>query len=87
MTKQRSTFTPSQLHRALEKEIIRPGRHGDDRADDERLLARFESAVLAHPELVRLSNTPDGEITRYTTRTVLEAELHVLRAAAGTGRP
>ena len=83
MTKQRSTFTPSQLHRALEKEIIRPGRHGDDRAGDERLLARFESAVLAHPELVRLSTTPDGEITRYTTRTVLQAELHVLRAAQG----
>jgi Ti-type conjugative transfer relaxase TraA len=83
MTKQRSTFTPTQLHRALEKEIIRPGRHGEDRAADERLLARFESTVLAHSELVRLSNTPDGEITRYTTRTVLEAELHVLRAAQG----
>ena len=83
MTKQRSTFTPSQLHRALEKEIIRPGRHGDDRATDERLLARFHSAVLAQPELVGLSNTPDGAITRYTTRTVLEAELHVLRAAQG----
>ena len=83
LTKQRSTFTPTQLHRALEKEIIRPGRHGDDRATDERLLARFESAVLAHPELVRLSNTPGGEITRYSTRTVLEAELHVLRAAQG----
>ena len=44
-------------------------------AGDERLLARFESAVLAHPELVRLSTTPDGEITRYTTRTVLRSRV------------
>ena len=50
---------------------------------DERLLARFHSAVLARPELVRLSNTPDGPTVRYTTRNVLEAELHVLRSAEG----
>ena len=83
LTKQRSTFTEQQLQRALEKEIIRPGRHGEDRANDERLLARFHSAVLARPELVRLSNAPDGPTVRYTTSNVLEAELHVLRAAEG----
>jgi Ti-type conjugative transfer relaxase TraA len=83
MTRQRSTFTESQLHRALDKEIIRPGKHGEERAADERLLARFHSAVLVRPELVELSNIPNGEVTRYTTRAVLEAELHVLRSAEG----
>jgi Ti-type conjugative transfer relaxase TraA len=83
MTRQRSTFTPSQLHRTLEKEIIRPGRHGEDRAHDERLLQRFHSAVLARPELVELSKAANGPTERYTTRAVLEAELHVLRSAEG----
>ena len=83
LTKQRSTFTEQQLHRALENEIIRPGRHGEDRANDERLLARFHSAVMTRPELVGLSSAPDGPTVRYTTRNVLEAELHVLRSAEG----
>ena len=38
---------------------------------------------MTRPELVRLSNTPDGPTVRYTTRNVLEAELHVLRSAEG----
>jgi Ti-type conjugative transfer relaxase TraA len=83
MTKQRSTFTANQLHRALEKEILRPGRHGADRLHDENLLGRFFTAVMARPELVELSKTANGPTERYTTRAVLEAELHVLRSAEG----
>ena len=83
MTKLSSTFTDKQIYRELEKEIIRPGRHGADRAQDECLLARFHSAVMTRPELVGLANTVDGPAVRYTTRNVLEAELHVLRAAEG----
>ncbi|MBV8591990.1 MAG: AAA family ATPase [Acetobacteraceae bacterium] len=36
---------------------------------------------MAHPELLRLSDRPGEPVSRYTTRTVWEAEQHVLRAA------
>jgi ATP-dependent exoDNAse (exonuclease V) alpha subunit len=45
--------------------------------------AQFAEAVLTHPEAVRLSDKAAGPTTRYSTKTVLEAEPHVLRAAAG----
>jgi hypothetical protein len=83
LTKQNSTFTEKQIYRELEKEIIRPGRHGADRVHDECLVARFHSAIMIRPELVGLANTVDGPAVRYTTRNVLEAELHVLRSAEG----
>ena len=71
LTKQRSTFTPSQLHRALEKEIY-----------DGKELVAFHREVLARPELIELAAMREGPTVRYTTRAVLEAEHHVLRAAA-----
>ena len=75
MTKQRATFTARDLDRTLKKQI----KDGFERA-------RFAARVLGQPETVALSDEPDGPITRYTTRTVLEAEGHVLRAAQGLDR-
>jgi Ti-type conjugative transfer relaxase TraA len=72
MTKQRSTFTAAQLESALAKEI----KNEFDRA-------QFGNRILAEPEVIRLAERPGGPVVRYTTRTVLEAELHVLRAAEG----
>ena len=75
ITKQRSTFTDRDLDSILRKQI-------KDTA--ERL--PFAARILRHPEIVALSDEADGPITRYTTKTVLEAEGHVLRAAQGLDR-
>jgi Ti-type conjugative transfer relaxase TraA len=72
LTKQRATFTPAQLDSALAKQI---------KNESER--AQFSAQVLARPEIVQLAEKPDGPAVRYSTRTVIEAELHVLRAGAG----
>ncbi len=72
MTRQKCTFTPAELERTLQKEI----RNEFDRAE-------FGNEILARPEVIRLAERPGGPTVRYTTRTVLEAELHVLRAAEG----
>ena len=45
--------------------------------------AQFANAILSHANVVQLADQSGGPTTRYTTRTVLEAELHVLRAADG----
>ena len=82
MTLQRSTFTENQLERALQKEIqAMPGAPPDQIASIEAERAVFLAKILAHPELVRLMDRAGGPVTRYTTRTVLEAEMHVTRAA------
>jgi len=75
MTKQRSTFTDRDLDRILRKQI-------KDSAEQ----AQFAARILRHAEIVALSDEAAGPITRYTTRTVLEAEGHVLRAAQGLDR-
>ena len=72
MTKHRATFTERDLDRTLAKQI----KHLAARA-------RFARAVLEAEDAVALSDRADGPTTRYTTRTVLEAEGHVLRAANG----
>lgn len=72
MTKQRSTFTGAQLEYALGKEF-----------KNELGRAQFADQILNHAEAVHLSDRPGGPTTRYTTRSVIEAELHVLRAADG----
>jgi Ti-type conjugative transfer relaxase TraA len=75
MTERRSTFTAADLERALGKQIA-----GEfDRA-------QFGNAVLAQADVVRLSDREGGPTTRYTTKPVLAAEQHVLRAAAGLAR-
>ena len=71
MTKQRSTFTAKQLENALGKEL----KNQTERAE-------FTSEILNHAATVHLADERGGPITRYTTRAVLEAELHVLRAAS-----
>jgi len=75
MTKQRATFTVRDLDRVLKKQI---------KDDFER--AQFAARIFRHAEIVALSDEADGVITRYTSRTVLEAEGHVLRAAQGLDR-
>jgi hypothetical protein len=72
LTKQRSTFTPAQLETALAKEI-----------KGELARAQFADKVLDHADIVHLADHAGGPTTRYTTRAVIEAELHVLRAADG----
>ena len=75
MTKQRATFTARDLDRILWKQI-----------KDTVERAQFAGRILRHREIVGLSDDADGSITRYTTKTVLEAEGHVLRAAQGLDR-
>jgi Ti-type conjugative transfer relaxase TraA len=75
LTKQRATFTPAQLESALAKQI---------KNESER--AEFGAKILAQPQIVQLADTPGGPIVRYSTQAVIEAELHVLRAAAGLVR-
>ena len=72
MTQQRATFKERDLDRILSKQIKdRSGR------------AVFRREILTRPEIVSLSDVKDGPVTRYTTRSVLEAERQVLRAADG----
>src|SRR5215471_13360684 len=75
MTHQRSTFTGRELERVLDKQIM-----------GEFNRAQFAEKILADPDVVRLSDQTQGTTTRYTTRQVLEAEQHVLRAADGLAR-
>jgi Ti-type conjugative transfer relaxase TraA len=75
MTEQRSTFTLRNLDRVLSKQIR-----------GQLARAQFAEAVLNHPDAVGLSDHPGEPITRYTTRQVLEAEAHVLRAAGALAR-
>ncbi len=75
MTEQRPTFTGADLERALAKQM-----------KGEFLRAQFAEAVLTHSDAVKLSDHAAGPTTRYSTRTVVEAEQYVLRAAAGLAR-
>jgi len=72
MTKQRATFTARDLDRELGKQI-----------KDTYERKQFAARIMRLPEVVALSDTAHGPIRRYTTKTVLDAEGHVLRAAAG----
>jgi AAA domain/Relaxase/Mobilisation nuclease domain len=83
MTRQRPTITGDQVRRALQKEIWAPrGASVAQKQSVEVDRSRFQARILAHPDVLRLrEDTPSGPMIRYTTRTVLEAEQHVLRAA------
>jgi Ti-type conjugative transfer relaxase TraA len=83
LTKQRATFTADQLERALQKEIQAPqGATTVQKAIIEEERKRFSAEILNHSTVVPLAETHDGPTARYSTKTVIEAELHVLRAAA-----
>jgi Ti-type conjugative transfer relaxase TraA len=70
MTRQRATFTRRDLERVLSRQItVRIER------------ARFVHRILCHAEAVALCDAPGGPVTRYTTRTVLDAEAGVLQDA------
>jgi Ti-type conjugative transfer relaxase TraA len=75
VTKHRATFTRRDLDRTLNKQI---------KDDAERI--EFAARILALPEAVALSDVEGGPTTRYSTRTIIEAEGHVMRAAAGLAR-
>jgi Ti-type conjugative transfer relaxase TraA len=90
LTKQRATFTDGQLYRAFEKEIIGPAR-GEARITAEKELAKFHAEVLSRPQLIELVEDRRIEAgedrgRRFTTRTVLLAEHHVLHAAEQLAR-
>jgi ATP-dependent exoDNAse (exonuclease V) alpha subunit len=84
MTRQRPTITEDQLRRALQKEIYAArGTSPEHKRRVEADRTQFQARILAHPDVIRLrEETPNGPAIRYTTRSVLEAEQHVLRAAA-----
>jgi Ti-type conjugative transfer relaxase TraA len=84
LTKQRATFTDTQLRRALEKEIIGPAR-GQARVAAEKELARFHGEVLARPQVVELVEdrkvvASEKPARRFTTQGVLAAEQQVIVA-------
>ena len=82
LTKQRATFTPAQLKRAIHKEIHwKTADKPEQKAAVEAERSRFEAEIIAHPEIAGLADEPGSALTRYTTRTVLEAEGQVLHAA------
>ena len=75
MTQQRATFKERDLDRALSKQMkAKPDRDA------------FIQEILTRPEIVSLADAEGGPVTRYTTKSVLEAEGHVLRAADGLAR-
>ena len=71
LTERRSTFSRSDLNRALTKVIIDP---------KER--AALSDQILALPDVVGLKETEDAKVSRYTTRTVLADEAKVMDDAA-----
>jgi hypothetical protein len=84
LTKQRATFTGTQLERAINKEIYaKRGSSPEEKLRVEQERAGFAAGVINHPRAVHLAETKDGPTVRYTTREVIEAELHVLEAAEG----
>src|SRR4051812_43727897 len=84
MTRQRATFTGKELERALQKEIYcQRGASADERRSVELARAQFADKILDHANTVHLAEKHGGPTVRYTTRAVIEAELHVLRAAEG----
>lgn len=75
ITKTRATFTERDLNRILAKEI-----------KFERDRAEFSRRILSLPDIVALSDEPDTATSRFSTRSILDAEGYVLRAAQGLSR-
>jgi hypothetical protein len=71
LTQRTPTFTARELDKALSYGNLTP----DDRA-------AFRSEILADKNVVGLRETPDSDVTRYTTRKVLAEEMGLLRTAA-----
>ena len=68
----------------MQKEIYcKRGASADERRSVELARAQFADKILDHANTVHLAEKHGGPTVRYTTRAVLEAELHVLRAAEG----
>jgi Ti-type conjugative transfer relaxase TraA len=72
MTQQRATFRERDLDRVLFKQVKDSNERG-----------AFVKEILTRPEIVSLADVKDGPVTRYTTKSVLEAERQVLRASDG----
>jgi Ti-type conjugative transfer relaxase TraA len=75
ITKQRATFSQRDLDRILAKEIKATGTRTE-----------FARKILAIPDVVPLSDEPHRETCRFSTRSILDAEGYVLRAAQGLTR-
>jgi len=73
MTRQSATFTAKQLDRTLAKQI-----------PEDLARAQFGNQILA--DAVHLADRAGGPTTRYSSRGVVEAEQHVLRAADALAR-
>jgi Ti-type conjugative transfer relaxase TraA len=84
MTKQRATFTGKQLEEAINKEIYAPrGSTPEQKHAVELERARFTDKILDHEQTVHLAEKQGGPTVRYSTRSVIEAELYVLHAGEG----
>src|SRR6185437_27648 len=71
LTRDRSTFTRSDLTRLLSKSIV-----SRDECKD------LANQILARSEVIGLRDTADAAVTRYTTRAVLASERQVIKDAA-----
>jgi AAA domain/Viral (Superfamily 1) RNA helicase len=71
LTQQTPTFTQQRLDHVLRRHI-----------EDAAARASFAQTIRAHHATVALADDPDGRITRYTTRRVLDEEQHALAASA-----
>lgn len=70
LTARTPTFTVRELDKALSLGTM---------TKDER--AEFRGEILADKNVIGLRETPDGDVTRYTSRKVLAAEMGLLRSA------
>ena len=71
LTEKRSTFSRGDLNRMLAKVIF-----------DGQARAALNNEILSSPEVVGLKENAAASVSRYTTRSVLEAEERVIADAA-----
>jgi hypothetical protein len=70
LTQRTPTFTARELDKALS--------YGNLSVDDR---AKFRADILADKDVIGLRETPDSDVSRYTTRKVLAEEMGLLRTA------
>ncbi len=70
LTRDKATFEPWQINRALQYGGL------EGAARDE-----FRAEILGHDRVIGLRETPESDVSRYTTREVLAAEMALQRSA------
>jgi Ti-type conjugative transfer relaxase TraA len=84
MTKRNATISLKQVERAVQKEIYPEiGSSSGKKRTVELERAQFVNAILSHESVRRLAKEQNGPVARYSTKSVLEAEQHVLRLTNG----